>query len=96
MKFLINELNNIPHNLSGIYLIYNKNNKIIYIGSSWHLHTRLTNHIRMNEFKWHGAIYVWLIISPFEFYRHDVRNDRLKLEKIYIKYYKPILNKYCK
>lgn len=71
----------------GIYGIFDANDKAIYIGASWNLRSRLTNHQKLIEFIKNGAVAIKYKVVDF-----DNRFELYNLEHDFIVYYKPSLN----
>ena len=85
--FIINEINQIPNGLCGVYYLYNKNRDMIYIGKSNNISNRIKTHIRLNYKNFKNFFY------SFNFHRTPDELTALLLESKEIKFYKPLFNK---
>ncbi len=83
---------------SGIYFLYSKRKKLVYIGKSVNLRNRLSNHYyHFESFKGHikSGVNSWNIqAKPFEYFRYCfVSTIELKsYERFFIKNCNPIYN----
>jgi len=68
---------------SGVYMLYDKNNDLIYIGHTQNINQRLQQHCKNDNKDW---IYARVILI-------DDKEHRLIMEKLLIAYMNPIYNK---
>lgn len=84
----ITDLNDIP-NTKGVYFIYDKDYKLMYIGKSIHIHNRLKEHLGTNS-------HISDVNHNFKYFKYiELSVDDVDLdnyETYYINLYKPLLN----
>lgn len=78
----VNNIKDLKCKVSGIYRLY-KNNKIVYIGKSKCIKTRIQQHLKEKD------------IDGFDFTILDNESDKNLYEIYYIDKYKPVYNKDC-
>lgn len=89
-KFLLDKANELPM-CSGVYIMKDKNDKIIYVGKSRKLKNRVTQYFRNSQKNYKTSKMV-SAINDFEYIVCKTEIEALTLENLFIKQYSPKYN----